>query len=496
MKSTRQFTKRRPQSPLTQQATTTNANSTLTPLSSATAVTVQSSAPLRASGNTTHAKESSHEHHEVNQQATYQANAYMPNQPSQEQYIAHDHSHDHSHVHNHQYHPEYAHSHDHHHHQHDTHEHKHDHDHDHHHHHHDHDHHHDHHHHHHYPAVSIPPFPSWTDIFAQLAPMQKTIFTWFLIHSGIGVLVWWAGASRDSLAIMGLSYLVIFDALGVLNTFVSDVARTHPAFLASSTKRPFSARRYEIVFAMATTIYLLFVTMYTTKESLEHLLTEDAGHHDQEHSKSLGFIGFIILCISMAATIISCVNLRNHDNLVRYLRRSPPTVHGFSYNVINGARGNAVNIVLSNIYTTSILASCLVVLVFFVLGFASPMTDKFLAFGESVIMLYLGGPTAMALMKLLLQTTPDVARSGIESRLFEIRQNPDVVAIDRVHFWQNTYGKCVGTIEVQVKPTADEENILQFVYQKLEGLTAADATDVADHSSYSKSELTVSIIKQ
>lgn len=39
---------------------------------------------------------------------------------------------------------------------------------------------------------------------------------------------------------MGLSYLVIFDALGVLNTFVSDVARTHPAFLASSTKRPFS----------------------------------------------------------------------------------------------------------------------------------------------------------------------------------------------------------------------------------------------------------------
>lgn len=90
--------------------------------------------------------------------------------------------------------------------------------------------------------------------------------------------------------------------------------------------------------------------------------------------------------------------------------------------MINGARGNAVNIVLSNIYTTSILASCLVVLVFFVLGFASPMTDKFLAFGESVIMLYLGGPTALALMKLLLQTTPDVARSGIESRLFEVKR--------------------------------------------------------------------------
>lgn len=70
------------------------------------------------------------------------------------------------------------------------------------------------------------------------------------------------------------------------------------------------------------------------------------------------------------------------------------------------------------------------------------------------------------------------------------------MAIDRVHFWQNTYGKCVGTIEVQVKPTADEESILQFVYQKLEGLTTAEAADVDNHSSYSKSELTVSIIKQ
>lgn len=43
----------------------------------------------------------------------------------------------------------------------------------------------------------------------------------------------------------------------------------------------FSARRYEIVFAMATTVYLLFVTMYTTKESVEHMLMEvdDDDHH-------------------------------------------------------------------------------------------------------------------------------------------------------------------------------------------------------------------------
>ena len=48
--------------------------------------------------------------------------------------------------------------------------------------------------------------------------------------------------------------------------------------------------------------------------------------------------------------------------------------------------------------------------------------DKLTAFGESAVMLYLGGPTAAALAKLLLQTTPDGVRSGIESRLLEVTE--------------------------------------------------------------------------
>lgn len=44
----------------------------------------------------------------------------------------------------------------------------------------------------------------------------------------------------------------------------------------------YSAHRYEIVFALGTTIYLLFTTMYNTKESLEHFLLQ--GHHGGEES--------------------------------------------------------------------------------------------------------------------------------------------------------------------------------------------------------------------
>jgi hypothetical protein len=39
--------------------------------------------------------------------------------------------------------------------------------------------------------------------------------------------------------VVGFSYLVIFDALGVLNSFVSSIIRTSPAYGASNTKRPF-----------------------------------------------------------------------------------------------------------------------------------------------------------------------------------------------------------------------------------------------------------------
>jgi hypothetical protein len=60
--------------------------------------------------------------------------------------------------------------------------------------------------------------------------------------------------------------------------------------------------------------------------------------------------------------------------------------------------------------------------------------------------------------------------------------------VDRVHFWQTTYGKCVGTIEIRIRPEADEQAVLQLVYQKLEGLTSNGSDD-------NESELTVSILK-
>lgn len=53
----------------------------------------------------------------------------------------------------------------------------------------------------------------------------------------------------------------------------------------------------------------------------------------------------------------------------------------------------------------------------------------------------------------------------------------------------------MGTLDIQVRPEADEQAILQLVYQKLEGLTGTDSISFDGQKNQAKSELTVSIIK-
>ncbi|CAO3606894.1 unnamed protein product [Cunninghamella echinulata] len=458
-----------------------------------------------------HIDHSHHHHHSHNHNHTEEHNHQVNNnfEHSHHHDNINDHHHDHHHAHDHHVHEKQGHHHDHHahdhhhHHAHDNHHHRdhnHEHHHDHHdHHHHDHHdhHHHDHDHHHHaYPTVFTPPLPSWSELFSTLLPAQKTIFTWFVLHMSIGIWVYCLGISNGSLAAVGFAYLIIFDALGVLNSFVSSAIRTSHAYSISNSKRPFGAHRYEIIFSMATAVYLLYATMHNTKESLEHFLLE--GHHGGDHHEetSFGFGMILSLVIAVGTCCLSSIALRNHENFVQFLRRTPPTVHGFSYNVINRARGNPFNVIMSNVYSFSIAMCGTIVLLVNMFGLISSM-DKLLALGESVVMFYLGYPTAKALANVLLQTTPNSVRNGVENRLREIRQNPNIISIERVHFWQNTYGKCVGTLEVHIRPDADDQAILQYVYQKLEGLTASSSSNSGDNynDNNQRSELTVSIIK-
>ncbi|GAN03861.1 cation efflux family protein family [Mucor ambiguus] len=497
MHQTRQFTKRRPQSPLLNQQQTVDGlqvNKTALPRSG---LAIQSNAPIHSTATsinrsftptTTTVEHAHHTHQEPNQHhhdtfAAASINPYVPHgdhKHAEESHHEHDH-HGHDH-HGHDHHGHDHHGHDHHghdhNHNHPAHGHVHDHTHS-----HDHSHHHGHDHAHHqhsnFPQVYTQPLPSYASIFASLIPFQKALFTCFMGHFFIGIILWWLGVSRESLSITGFSYLVLFDAFGTLNNLASSVLHVNPAFTTMSTKRPFGVRRFEVVMALANTIFLLFGTMYTTKESLEHLLLEEHHGGGGDHHGNSGFpLGLLVmLLIAIGASFASSTKLKNHDNLVTLTKRSSQLQHEYTQNT-------PVDALVKNIYSLSIVSAGTIVFIFQLFGLSSPSVDKLLAFGEASLMLYLGAPTATALAKLLLQTMPDSMIHTIDHHLRSIQQIPTVVSVDKVHFWQNAYGKCIGTLEVHTRPDADEDAVINASFDILEPLVKEN-----------EGELTISIIK-
>lgn len=63
-----------------------------------------------------------------------------------------------------------------------------------------------------------------------------------------------------------------------------------------------------------------------------------------------------------------------------------------------------------------------VVFLLYLFNMTSSTLDKFVAFVESALMLYLGGPTAVALAKVLLQTMPDLIVSTIDHHIRMVKK--------------------------------------------------------------------------
>ncbi|RUS18684.1 hypothetical protein BC937DRAFT_88458 [Endogone sp. FLAS-F59071] len=410
-----------------------------------------------------------HQHHAH----LHDSHAHAHHQPHAHSHAhdSHSHSHD-SHGHSHDAHSHDAHSHD----AHDLHEHGHS---------HAHDHAHDHSHAAHLhaqTATQARPLPSTMSVLASLAPMQKTLFTWATVHVLTGLTVWYVGQGANSLAMAGFAYVVIFDAFGVFNIFISSVIASNREFRESNLKRSYGAQRYEVVFALATTIYLLFAAMYTTKESIEHMMLEEAGEKagaPHEESGSIGFGSIVMILVAVGVTLVSSVGFQNHRNFAQILRTNT-TTYGVTYSTLYPQRPSAVTLILNNTFTLATLGCAASILLSALFDRAASVgsqsdhhagyADKLAAFAESFVMFYLGGPTAAAIAKVLLQTAPDSVSGGLEMRLREVQQDPSVLSIDRAHFWQNTYGQYVGTLEVRAHPEANEQAVMQLVHQKLEGV--------------------------
>ncbi|GJJ77007.1 hypothetical protein EMPS_09366 [Entomortierella parvispora] len=382
----------------------------------------------------------------------------------------HNHSHGtagHNHGHDHGPHHGHSHAHDHgHHHDHD-HDHSHGHGHDHGH-HHDHDHGHGHAHVHH-PVSFRSQLPSYGEIFGSLMPRQKTMFTWILVHSTIAVMTWLSGMRAGSLSIIGLSYMLLFDAFGVLNTFVSSVVHTDINLRRSTVKHPFGVQRFEILFGLFNAIFLLFIGMNMLKESLEHLMLED-DHHGGDHGAVVR-VPLFWTVIALAATLISSLGYQNHKQFCLLLNSNSlsSTQAAYRHASSSGLMGLVAN------QFTLLSLSCVVGVVVVAMFPHMDSLDKMVAIGQSLAMFALGGPLAKVLGMLVLQTTPPKALENVEEAIRHLSAaNPAILRLERAHVWTNTYGQLIGTLMVSVAKGSDEQSLLAIIHQRLQSFLDLD----------------------
>lgn len=78
---------------------------------------------------------------------------------------------------------------------------------------------------------------------------------------------------------------------------------------------------------------------------------------------------------------------------------------------------NPLDILKRNMYSSSIVMTGSIVFLLYLFNMTSSTLDKFVAFAESALMLYMGGTTAAALAKVLLQTMPDPIVSSVDQHI-------------------------------------------------------------------------------
>ncbi|KAL5478437.1 hypothetical protein ACEPAI_2621 [Sanghuangporus weigelae] len=268
----------------------------------------------------------------------------------------------------------------------------------------------------------------------------------------LGAALWVSGQQNGSLACTGLGYWVVFDSFGV--------ALHHPLpaylssdFMQSKTRRPYGNGRIETLLLFSQTIYLIFSSVYVSKEAIEHLLLAagDSHHHhprDEDMDAEGMHLPIFLILITIVSLMSTCLFYDNHRRLIttsghklpsfaRILSRS----RNYGYSSFNSATPTAV--ILSNPFTVAPL-------LFSVASLSGTMLlpapqhesyDLLLALFEAVLTFKIAYPAAEVQGAVLLQTAPPRGLPGGRMESFlrvmrEIERHPLVLHLPAPHIWQ------------------------------------------------------------
>ncbi|TKY87489.1 hypothetical protein EX895_003503 [Sporisorium graminicola] len=312
---------------------------------------------------------------------------------------------------------------------------------------------------------------------------SRPLLLFGISHFGLGAALWMAGQEVDSLSATGLGYLVVFDAMGILSSAISDWAlewEQHASDLrrrsgkpeGATLKRPYGMHRVSTLLHFVQTIYLLFASVYVLKESVEHALLEggsgdgspatdglieSASGHDHSHAHAEHSLGIVmpnlLLALSLAACVFSNIVMGNHAKLVAACGISTAASGGAPGGPRHGRSGSVLMrpselawpllALLANPFSLTVLffSSALLFAGLTMPSIQVAALDKVLAGLESVSMFYVAYPASVALGKVLLQTAPSDAspnKQQLKRALKVVEQNPLVSYVPPPNVWQLT----------------------------------------------------------
>lgn len=284
------------------------------------------------------------------------------------------------------------------------------------------------------------PIPNLMECRSSMSGDQRARFWWSICHMIVAGYTLWT--AQGSMAMTGLSHLLLFDSLGAMLCVVVDVLGNFEVWKRSTIRHPFGLERAEVVAGFALSVLLFFMGGDLISHTIQHLLEKSGheAHHPHTHERvSPGSVDVTAL-LAVTATLVSALGLKNHARIGRAMR--------FAYiESLPSLLSNPAHFLTLSCSSLLLLLPLLSVRMYLWL-------DRLLSFTVAFSMCVLGVRLVMTLGSMLLMS---YSGPGTTEVLRDVNSHPSVKEVEDARFWQAHYGLCMANLKLRV--TGSEENL-------------------------------------
>ncbi|EEQ30926.1 cation diffusion zinc membrane transporter Zrg17 [Microsporum canis] len=300
------------------------------------------------------------------------------------------------------------------------------------------------------------PIPTFKEYRKSMSRDQKARFWWSLCHMAVAGYTLWS--AHGSMAMTGLSHLMLFDSLGAMLCVVVDILGNFEVWKRSSIRHPFGLERAEVVAGFALSVLLFFMGGDLISHTVQHVLggSHHAHPHDEHDWVTPGSVDITAL-LSIGATLISAIGLKNHGRIgkamrVTYIQSLPSLLSNPAH------------------FLTLSCSSLLLLLPLLSMSFYT-FLDPIISFTLAFSMCALGIRLVVNLGSMLLMS---YAGPGVSAVMKDIAAHPSVTDVEEARFWQVHYGLCMANIKLRVVGSEEavtllRERIVNMIKHRLGG---------------------------